>query len=142
MAVAKKGDKVKVHYKGTLTSGDVFDSSAGRAPLEVVLGSGMVIPGFDEALTGMEVGEKKSVLIPVEKAYGHVQEEMVMTVPKAHVPPDLELEIGMMLEMGGPTGELLRVKVVDINDAEITLDANPPLAGEDLQFDLELVEIL
>ncbi len=142
MAGAKKGDKVRVHYKGTLSDGEVFDSSEGHDPLEVVIGSGQVIVGFDEALMGMEVGEKKSVLIPMDKAYGQKQAEMVMVVPIAQVPADLEIEEGMMLEMGGTGGELLRVKVVKLTDKEVTLDANPPLAGEDLNFELELVEIV
>jgi len=138
---AAKGDKVKIHYKGTLSDGEVFDSSEGREPLEFVVGSGQVIVGFDEAVTGMEVGEKKSVLIPVHKAYGEKKDELVMSVPTAHVPPDLEVEIGMMLEMGGAQGEVIRVKVVDITDEEVVLDANPPLAGKDLNFEIELVSV-
>lgn len=138
---AAKGDKVKIHYKGTLSDGEVFDSSEGREPLEFVVGSGQVIVGFDEAVTGMEVGEKKSVLIPVEKAYGEKKDELVMSVPTAHVPQDLEVEVGMMLEMGGAQGEVIRVKVVDITDEEVVLDANPPLAGQDLNFDIELVSV-
>lgn len=141
MAVAKKGDKVKIHYKGSLVDGDIFDSSEGHDPLEFTIGSGQVIVGFDEAVTGMEVGEKKSVLIPFQKAYGERKNEMVLAVPTNQVPPDLELEVGMDLEMGGADGELLRVQVVEITDDTVTLDANPPLAGEDLNFDLELVSI-
>ena len=141
MVAAKNGDKVKVHYKGTLTDGEIFDSSEGHPPLEFVIGSGQVIVGFDEAVTGMQVGEKKSVLIPMDKAYGQKQPEMVMVVPTAQVPPDLKLEEGMMLEMGGTGGEILKVKVVELTEKDVTLDANPPLAGEDLHFDLELVEI-
>lgn len=138
---AGKGDKVKIHYKGTLTNGEVFDSSEGREPLEFVVGSGQVIVGFDEAVTGMEVGEKKSVLIPVDKAYGEINDELIMTVPVEHVPEDLDVEVGMMLEMGGAQGEVIRVKVIDITEKEVILDANPPLAGEDLNFDIELVAV-
>ncbi len=141
MAVAKKGDKVKVHYRGSLVDGDVFDSSEGHDPLEFTIGSGQVIVGFDKAVTGMEVGEKRSVLIPFQNAYGERKTEMVLAVPTNQVPADLELEVGMDLEMGGADGEILKVHVVEITDDTVTLDANPPLAGEDLNFDLELVSI-
>lgn len=141
MAVAKKGDKVKVHYRGSLVDGDVFDSSEGHDPLEFTIGSGQVIVGFDKAVTGMEVGEKRSVQIPFQNAYGERKTEMVLAVPTNQVPADLELEVGMDLEMGGADGELLKVHVVEITDDTVTLDANPPLAGEDLNFDLELVSI-
>lgn len=142
MSIAQKGNKVKVHYTGTLQDGKVFDSSEGRDPLEVVLGSGEVIVGFDEAITGMTVGEKKSVTIPMEKGYGPRNEEMVMEAPKEHVPPDINPEIGMKLQMGGANGELILVEVVNITDTHIVLDANPPLAGKELNFDIELVEVV
>lgn len=138
---AKKNDKVKIHYTGSLTNGEVFDSSEGNPPLEFVIGSGQVIEGFDDAVAGMEVGEKKSVLIPVDKAYGQRRDELVMIVPKNQVPPDLEIEEGMMLEVGGTDGDILKVTVVSIGEDDIALDGNPPLAGEDLNFDIELVEI-
>lgn len=142
MQQAKSGDKVKVHYTGTLKDGTVFDSSEGHDPLEFEVGSGQVIKGFDEAIAGMEIGEKKTVLIPCAKAYGEVKAELVMQVPLEQVPADLNPEVGMLLEVGGANGELLRVTVKDITDSEIILDANPPLAGEDLTFALELVEIV
>jgi len=141
MAQAKKGDEVKVKYTGRLADGTVFDSSEGRPPLEVVLGGGHVIQGFDEALTGMVVGEKKTVVIPVEKAYGEYDPDKVMEVPKEQVPPDFSPEIGQKLEVGGVNGEIVMVVVREINDTHIYLDANPPLAGEELIFDLELVAI-
>jgi len=141
MVQAKKGSRVKVNYTGRLFDGTVFDSSEGRAPLEVVLGSGEVIPGFDEALTGMEPGEKKTVTIPAEKAYGLHDSKMVMEVPMEHVPPDLNPEVGQRLEVGGTNGEVMMVVVKEISDTHIFLDANPPLAGQDLIFDLEMVEI-
>lgn len=141
MAQAKKGSRVKVKYTGRLFDGTVFDTSEGRAPLEVVLGSGTVIPGFDEALTGMEQGEKKTVTIPVEKAYGLHDPKMVMEVPLEHVPPDFSPEVGQRLEVGGTNGEVMMVVVKEISDTHIYLDANPPLAGQDLIFDLEMVEI-
>jgi len=135
----KKGDNVKVHYEGTLTDGTVFDSSEGKAPLEFVVGSGQVIQGFDEAMIGMTAGESKVVEIPVEKAYGERKDELMMVVPVEQVPPDLNPEVGMRLEMGGTNGEVVRVVVVHIDDKDVTLDANPPLAGEDLIFSIELV---
>lgn len=141
MAAAKKGDNVKIHYKGTLQDGSVFDSSEGREPLGFTLGSGQVIPGFDEAVMGMSEGEAKNVTIPVDKAYGPRNDELVMPVPLSQVPADLKPEVGQQLQMGGPDGQPVMVKIIDITDEHIMLDANPPLAGEDLIFDLELVAI-
>lgn len=141
MAAAKKGDNVKIHYKGTLQDGTVFDSSEGREPLGFTLGSGQVIPGFDEAVMGMSEGEAKNVTIPVDKAYGPRNDELVMPVPLSQVPADLKPEVGQQLQMGGPDGQPVMVKIIDITDEHIMLDANPPLAGEDLIFDLELVAI-
>ena len=141
MAAAKKGDNVKIHYKGTLQDGTVFDSSEGREPLGFTLGGGQVIPGFDEAVMGMSEGESKNVTIPVDKAYGPRNDELVLPVPLSQVPADLKPEVGQQLQMGGPNGQPVMVKIVDITDEHIMLDANPPLAGEDLIFDLELVAI-
>jgi peptidylprolyl isomerase len=141
MTVAANGNTVKIHYKGTLEDGSVFDSSEGRDPLEFQIGSGQVIVGFEEAVSGMSVGEKKSVTIPVDKAYGPRNEELVIEAPKEHVPADINPEVGQKLQMGGPNGELVMVTVVEVTDSHIKLDANPPLAGEDLNFDIELVEV-
>jgi peptidylprolyl isomerase len=140
MTEAKRGDNVKVHYTGKLADGTVFDSSDGGEPLEFAVGSGQVIQGFEEGVVGMKVGESKVVEIPVAKAYGERQDEMVIQAPIEQVPTDLKPELGMRLEMGGANGEVLRVEVVEIADTHITLDANPPLAGEDLTFEIELVE--
>ena len=142
MTQAKRGDKVQVNYKGYLEDGTIFDSSEGKDPLDVTLGSGAVIPGFDAALTGMEVGDKKTVIIPMAQAYGNRNAEMVIQIPKSQIPPDLKPEIGDKLQVGGPSGELIAVVVVDIDDEFIVLGANPPLAGKDLTFDLELVAIV
>jgi peptidylprolyl isomerase len=142
MAQAKKGDKVQVIYKGYLEDGTIFDSSEGKPPLDVTLGSGMVIPGFDAALVGMAAGDKKTVKIPMDQAYGNHNAEMVMQMPKNQVPPDLKPQIGDKLQVGGPNGELMAVEVIDIDDDFVVLDANPPLAGKDLTFDLELVAIV
>jgi len=141
MSQAKKGDSVKIHYTGTLADGTVFDSSAGRDPLGFTLGSGQVIAGFDEAVLGMAVGDKKTVTIPSHKAYGEKNEELVIEVPRSQVPPDLNPEVDQKLQMGGPNGELVVVTVVAVNDEVVVLDANPPLAGKDLTFALELVAI-
>ena len=141
MTEARKGDNVKVHYTGRLEDGTVFDSSTGKKPLEFTVGSGQVIPGFDEAVVGMATGQAKTVHIPVDKAYGARNEQMVITTPLEHVPPGLDPELGMRLEMGGANGELIRVVVTEITDSHTTLDANPPLAGKDLIFEIELVAI-
>ncbi len=141
METAEQGNRVKIHYAGTLDDGTVFDSSQGKDPLEFVIGSETVIVGFEEAVLGMAVGESKKVTLPPEKAYGERNEEMVIKAPKEQVPPDLEIELGSMLQMGAPSGETIQVTVVDISDKEITLDANPPLAGKQLNFEIELVSI-
>jgi peptidylprolyl isomerase len=138
---AKKGDKVKVHYHGRLTDGTTFDSSQGRQPLEFEVGSGMVIQGFDEGVTGMTVGDKKTISIPPEEAYGPRQEEMVIEFPIINFPPDIKPEVGMTLQMHGENGQELPVVITAINEESITLDANHPLAGQELVFDLELVDI-
>ncbi|PHR26817.1 MAG: peptidylprolyl isomerase [Desulfotalea sp.] len=140
MAEVRRGDNVKVHYTGTLEDGSVFDSSEGGEPLSFAVGSGQVIVGFEEAVLGMQVGDSKTVNIPCAKAYGEKNEEMIIRSPIEQVPPDLKPELGMRLEMGGANGEVLRVVVVEMTETHITLDANPPLAGKDLTFKLELVE--
>jgi len=141
MKQVKSGDKVKVHYHGKLTSGETFDSSAGREPLEFEVGSGMVIKGFDDGVTGMIVGEKKTINIPADEAYGPVNPDMLMDFPKERFPADMQLELGMQLMMSDPSGQQFPVKVNEIKEDVIVLDGNHPLAGEALIFDLELVEI-
>jgi len=142
MSQAKDGDTVKIHYTGRLQDGTVFDSSIEREPLQFNIGSGQVIPGFEEAVTGMTVGEKKTAQIPCDKAYGERNASMVMVVDRKHVPPEIDPEVGQRLQVGSPSGQLLAVTIVEVNDENITLDANPPLAGEDLTFEIELVEIV
>jgi len=141
MATVKSGDTIKVHYHGKLTTGETFDSSEGREPLEFEVGSGMVIPGFDEGVTGMSVGEKKTINIPFAEAYGPRNPEMIIEMPKDRFPKDMELEVGMPLGMSDQNGQQFQVTVVEIKDDVVMLDANHPLAGQDLVFDLELVEI-
>jgi len=142
MQQAKSGDKVKVHYHGRLTSGETFDSSEGRQPLEFEVGSGMVIKGFDDGVTGMKVGEKKTISIPAADAYGPKNPEMVIAYPKAQFPPDIKIEVGMPLVMSSASGQQYQVVITDIKEDTVLLDANHPLAGEELIFDIELVEIV
>lgn len=142
MAQVKSGDKVKVHYHGKLTTGETFDSSAGREPLEFEVGSGMVIKGFDDGVTGMTVGDKKTINIPFDEAYGPRNPEMVIDMPKERFPEDMEVEVGMPLVMSDGQGQQFQVTIVEIKETSVILDANHPLAGKDLVFDLELVEIV
>jgi peptidylprolyl isomerase len=141
MAQVKSGDKVKVHYHGKLTTGETFDSSAGREPLEFEVGSGSVIKGFDEGVTGMSVGEKKTINIPFDEAYGPVNPEMIIDMPKERFPAEMELEVGMPLMMSDGQGHQFQVTITEIKEVSVMLDANHPLAGKDLIFDLELMEI-
>jgi FKBP-type peptidyl-prolyl cis-trans isomerase 2 len=141
MQEVKKGDTVKVHYHGKLISGETFDSSEGREPLEFKVGEGSVIKGFDDGVMGMKVGDKKTVEIAVEEAYGPKSEDMVIELPKDRFPADLNPEAGMQLTMSNGSGQNFRVIVVEVKEDAVVLDANHPLAGEDLVFDIELVEI-
>jgi len=141
MTTAKDGDSVKIHYTGTLEDGTTFDSSAGQDPLEFTLGSGQVIVGFEEAVAGMKKGEKKNVTIPADKAYGQRNEEMVITAPRDQVPKDINPKVGQQLQMAGPDNQPIIVRVTEVAEEHILLDANPPLAGKDLIFDIELVAI-
>lgn len=137
----KKGDKIKVHYHGKLDDGSTFDSSEGRDPLAFEVGSGMVIPGFDAGVTGMEKGEKKTIVIPSDEAYGPKLDEMIMEFPKERFPEDMKPEIGMSLNMSNQEGQSFPVVIKEVKEDVVVLDANHPLAGKDLTFDLELVEI-
>lgn len=141
MQQAKAGDTVKVHYSGRLTDGTTFDSSEGRDPLEFKVGNGDVIKGFDEGVTGMSVGEKKTVHIPADEAYGQKDDNRVVEFPRENFPPDLQPEVGMQLNMSNGAGQVIPVVIVEVGNESVTLDANHPLAGEDLIFDIELVDI-
>ncbi|OBX27054.1 FKBP-type peptidyl-prolyl cis-trans isomerase 2 [Gelidibacter algens] len=141
MSQVKKNDTVKVHYTGKLTNGQVFDSSLEREPLEITIGEGKLIPGFENAILDMQVNDKKTVEVVKEEAYGDVQEELFHQVQKDQLPQDMEPEVGMGLASKGPDGTEHQFRVVDIKDDHIVVDGNHPLAGQDLVFDLELVEI-
>ena len=138
---AKNGDNVKVHYTGKLTSGEQFDSSAGREPLEFTVGAGQMIKGFDAAIPGMSVGDKKTINIPAAEAYGERSDDAIIEFPKENVPPDMKLEAGMKLTLSNQHGQPVPVVVTEVKDDVIILDANHFLAGEELVFDIELVEI-
>ncbi len=140
--MVENGQKVKIHYTGTLDDGSQFDSSAGRDPLEFEMGAGMVIPGFEKGVAGMEVGEKKTIHIPAAEAYGERREEMVMQFERSQLPEDLKPEVGMGLQMQGPQGQPVPVTVTAVDDEHITIDANHQLAGQNLNFELELVEVV
>lgn len=142
MQTAKKGDKVKVHYHGKLTDGTTFDSSEGRSPLEFEIGSGQVIPGFDDGVTGLQVGEKRTVNIPADQAYGPVSEEQIVEFPRSQFPPEMTPEVGMPLQMSNDQGQTFQVVIKEVKDDVVVLDANHPLAGKDLIFDIELVDIV
>lgn len=141
MSQAKSGDTVKIHYTGTLDDGTEFDSSKGREPLEFELGSGQVIPGFDQAVDGMAVGDRKTVAIPAAEAYGERQDDMVQDVPRSALPPEMEPEVGMALGARSQDGAEMRLTVTAVGEETITVDGNHPLAGKDLNFDLELVSV-
>lgn len=141
MQTAQTGDTVKVHYTGKLDDGTVFDTSLDRDPLQFTIGSGSIIPGFEQAVIGMAPGQSKTELIPTDEAYGPHQEEMVLVVDRQQIPSDIEPEIGQQLQLQHPTGQLIPVVITEVSDGNITLDANHPLAGEDLTFEIQLVEI-
>ena len=142
MQQVKSGDKVKVHYHGKLRNGETFDSSQGREPLEFTVGGGQVIKGFDDGVMGMQVGDKRTVEIEVTDAYGEKNEDMVVEFPKEQFPPDMKPEVGMQLMMNNGQGQSFPVLVKEVREDNVLLDANHPLAGEDLIFDIELVEIV
>ena len=139
--VAKANDKVKVHYKGTLGNGEVFDSSEGKDPLEFILGTGQVISGFDNAIMGMHVEEAKTINIPAAEAYGESKEELIHHVPKAQLPPEIKPEVGLQLMSQTPDGQKIPLVITEVKEDIIVVDANHPLAGQDLTFEVTLVGI-
>ncbi|TWT61740.1 FKBP-type peptidyl-prolyl cis-trans isomerase [Rubinisphaera italica] len=142
MNAAKSGDTVRIHYTGKLEDGTQFDSSEGRDPLEFSLGSGKVIPGFDNAVEGMAVGDKKSVTIPPEEAYGPRHEQLIQVVPRNRLPDGMTPTVGMDLQSQNENGQVMQFSVTAVDEESITVDGNHPLAGKALSFDVELVEIV
>lgn len=142
MAQVKHGDVVKVHYTGKLTNGEQFDSSIGKEPLEFTVGAGQMIQGFDAAMPGMNIGEKKTINIAPEHGYGEKNEDAIIEFPKENIPADMKLEPGMPLTLSNQQGQPVPVVVVEVKEDVIVLDANHFLAGQELVFDIELVEIV
>lgn len=142
MTTAKRGDTVQVHYTGSLTDGSVFDSSEGRTPLEFTIGSGQLIAGFDQAVEGLSVGQSIEVLIPADQAYGPRSDDLIHEISRDALPQDITLEPGMQLEGTTEEGEVAIVTIAEIFDDHITIDENHALAGQDLNFKIELVQIL
>jgi peptidylprolyl isomerase len=140
--VAKSGDTVQVNYTGRLANGTVFDSTVGRKPFEFTLDGGQAIPGFDKAVIGMKVGEKKTVTIPMDEAYGPHDDSLVVDVPRSNFRSDTEPKVGQLVPITAPDGQVVALMITAISDnGTVTLDANHPLAGKDLTFDIELVSI-
>ena len=142
MSQAKSGDTVKVHYVGRMEDGTEFDSSRDESPLEFTVGEGEVIPGFETAVVGMSPGDKKTITIPADDAYGQYNEELIAVTGRDQFPDDAEPEVGQEYEMSNDDGKTFIMTVIDVSDSKVTLDGNHPLAGENLVFDIELVEIV
>jgi len=141
-AEAKNGDTVNVHYTGRLGNGTVFESSVGGEPFEFTIGAGRVIPGFEQAVIGMQPGESKTVVVPPDQAYGPYRDELVMVTDRDHLPPDWEPQVGQQFPLTQPDGRVVWATVIDVSESSITLDANHHLAGKELTFDITLVEII
>lgn len=142
MSVAKDGDTVRVHYTGSFDDGTIFDSSVGSTPLEFTVGGGQVIPGFDVMVVGMAAGDRKTERIVASEAYGERMDGLVFVVSKSQMPDHLEPEVGQMLQLTHPSGQTIPVTITGVSDTELTLDDNHELAGRDLTFEIELVEIV
>lgn len=142
MTQAKKGDTVKVHYTGKLQDGSIFDASTNGPPIQFTIGEGQLIPGFEKALLGMNPGESKTIKISAEEAYGPHREELVVIVDRKELPPHLTPKVGQRLQINQPENQSIVVTVTDTSESSVTLDANHPLAGKDLTFDIELIEII
>jgi FKBP-type peptidyl-prolyl cis-trans isomerase SlpA len=141
MSQVKQNDKVKVHYTGKLADGQVFDSSLEREPMEFQMGQGQLIPGFENGILDMKVNEKKTIVIPSNEAYGEVREELIQEVPNDRLPPEIKPEVGMGLVSTTPEGQEIQLVVKEVKDAAIVVDGNHPLAGQELTFEVEVLEI-
>jgi len=141
-AQAKVGDTIRVHYTGTLDNGTVFDSSVGRKPLEFTIGLGQMIPGFDKGVVGLNLNESKTITIPADQAYGPYRADLVQVAARDQLPTDAELVVGQVLQASQPNGQIILVTVTNVTDSDVTLDANHRLAGKNLTFEIQLVEIV
>jgi len=141
MVKAESGDTVKVHYTGTLEDGTVFDTSVEREPLEFTLGQGQLIPGFEQAVIGMKIGDLKTINIPADQAYGPYRDDLILVIERDQLPEDLDPEVGQQLQMIQADGSSITVIIIEISETTATIDANHPLAGKDLTFEIELIEI-
>lgn len=142
MSEVKSGDVVRIHYTGKLPDGTEFDSSEGREPLEFEVGAGQIIPGLDRGVEGMNVGDKDTVTVPADEAYGQRDDAQVQTLPRSSIPEGIELEVGTRLQASTQDGRQIALTIIDLNDQEVTVDANHPLAGQDLVFEIQVVEIV
>lgn len=141
MSQVKENNTVKVNYTGKLSDGQIFDTSEGKEPIEFTLGQGKLIPGFEKGLIDMKLNEKKTITIPQEEAYGDVNKDLIQEVQKTELPQDMAPEVGMGLVSKSPDGQEMNLMVVEVKEDSIVIDGNHPLAGKDLIFDLEVVEI-
>lgn len=141
MSQVKKDDNVKVHYTGKLANGEVFDSSEGREPLAFQVGAGQMIPGFDKGVIDMAINEKKTIVVSPDEAYGAMQKELIQEVPKSQLPGNIEPEVGMRLVSTTPEGQEIPLTITEVKEEDIVVDANHPLAGKELTFDIEIVAI-
>jgi len=141
VSTVKEGDMVKVHYTGKFEDGTVFDSSKDKEPLEVAIGQGQVIPGFEKGIMGMKKGAVKTITLTPENAYGQVRDDLIVKVKKSDIPENIEPKIGLNLQMKQSDGQVINLVVSEIAEETVTLDANHPLAGKTLVFDIEVVEI-
>ncbi len=142
VGTATSGDTVRVHYTGKLDDDTVFDTSEGRDPIEFTVGAGEVIPGFEQAVLGMEPGEEKAVEIPADEAYGDRRDDLIVSLERSTLPDELDPEVGQELQMRDKSGNTFPVRITEIGEEQVTVDANHPLAGQPLNFDIELVEIV
>lgn len=141
MTEVTEGDTITLHYTGSLDDGTIFDSSEGRPPMSFKVGAGQVIPGFDDGVRGMQIGDSRHIVVPADQAYGEYHEDLVKVVPRDAFPPDMEPAIGLVLELELPSGESMPVRIIDVEGEDVVLDANHLLAGEALNFDVHLVSI-
>jgi len=142
MRQAKTNDLVKVHYTGSLKDGSVFDSSLDKQPLEFKIGYGVIIPGFESGIIGMYEGDKKTVSIPPEEAYGPHREELVDSIDRSRIPSSIKPEVGMILEISSPDGEVMKARIIEVDETCVCLDMNHPLAGKELIFEIQLIEVI